>query len=293
MLYTVKNEKMTYTFSDIGGELISAKSADGIEYIWRGVEDLWNKHAPLLFPFCGRLLGGKYLYGGEEFGYQSHGFVSKSELAVSNVTENSISFTLCQSEETKKIYPFDFIFTVTYTADGNSLRADIKIENRDNREMLYMLGGHPGFSTEINEGADLNDYKVVMGVDKAKLHRLICDECVSEVGEDYAFDNGALKICNGLFEDDATATMIFKELPNKLRLATDKGPHAVELEFSEGFEYLCIWKFIEPGADYLCLEPWTSVPSDERVPVVLEERRTMKRLAAKACVNYFYTTTFI
>ena len=293
MLYTLKNEKMTYTFSDMGGELISAKSADGVEYMWRGVEAIWEKHAPLLFPFCGRLLGGKYTYGGEEFGYKSHGFVSKSLLTVSNLSEKSISFTISQSEQTKEIYPFDFRFTVTYTADENLLRTDIKIENLDSREMIYMFGGHPGFSTDINPGADFNDYRIEMGVNEAKIHKLIHDSYVNPVGESFALEGGELAISNKLFEDDATATMIFKDIPHKLRLYTDKGSRAIEFEYSEKLDYLCVWKFIDEGADYVCLEPWTSVPSDECEPVSLENRRTMRKLAPATTESYFYSVTFI
>ena len=57
MIYTLKNDKLTAEISSLGAELISVKDGAGYEYIWQG-ED-WNGHAPVLFPLCGRINGGR------------------------------------------------------------------------------------------------------------------------------------------------------------------------------------------------------------------------------------------
>ena len=59
MIYTLKNDKLTVEINSLGAELTSVKSTDGHEYIWQGSE--WKKHAPILFPVCGRDIVSKYL----------------------------------------------------------------------------------------------------------------------------------------------------------------------------------------------------------------------------------------
>ena len=66
MIYTISDEKYTVSVSDLGAELISAISASGFEIMWAGKE-FWLKHAPLLFPVCGRLKDKTYTVGGEAY----------------------------------------------------------------------------------------------------------------------------------------------------------------------------------------------------------------------------------
>ena len=104
---TIKNEYYTITVSNKGAELISVKDADGFEYIWQAdKEELWDDHAPLLFPVCGRILNSSYTYKGEEYSMSSHGFAKNFEFAIASKEGSHITMTLTSNEETKKIYPF-------------------------------------------------------------------------------------------------------------------------------------------------------------------------------------------
>ena len=48
MTYTLKNEYLTVEINSYGAEVISARDAEGYEFIWKGAE--WSGHAPILFP---------------------------------------------------------------------------------------------------------------------------------------------------------------------------------------------------------------------------------------------------
>ncbi|HFU4208964.1 TPA: aldose 1-epimerase family protein, partial [Streptococcus suis] len=49
----LKNENLTVQFSELGGQIISIKDKDGIEYLWQGDPTYWSGQAPVLFPICG------------------------------------------------------------------------------------------------------------------------------------------------------------------------------------------------------------------------------------------------
>ena len=106
MIYEIKNDLLTAKINSLGAELTSVKSRDGYEYIWQG-ED-WRGHAPVLFPLCGRLLGGKYKYDGKTYNMGCHGFFPTSTPSVLKHTENSLTFLLKDDENTFACYPFNF-----------------------------------------------------------------------------------------------------------------------------------------------------------------------------------------
>jgi galactose mutarotase-like enzyme len=49
---------------------------------------------------------------------------------------------------------------------------------------------------------------------------------------------------------------------NRVSLFTDKSSHQIDLEFSENLKHFCVWKCPEHDAKYICLEPWTTIPTD-------------------------------
>lgn len=54
MLYSIKNEFMQVTVSDVGAELQSVKKAsDGTEYLWQGDKRYWGSRALNPVPLCG------------------------------------------------------------------------------------------------------------------------------------------------------------------------------------------------------------------------------------------------
>lgn len=64
----------------------------------------------------------------------------------------ALSFQLEDSEETRRVYPFSFVLTVTYTLEGSRLTKAHRVENRSAVPMLYELGGHDGFRTPLEPG---------------------------------------------------------------------------------------------------------------------------------------------
>ena len=84
-----------------GAELTSIK-LDGIERLHQANNVLdengkpyWGRHAPILFPFVGRVIGGVYRIGDKEYPMKTqHGFARDKEFECGNVLviKNAVEF---------------------------------------------------------------------------------------------------------------------------------------------------------------------------------------------------------
>ena len=79
----ISNGILEVQIAETGAELRSIRK-DGAEYLWQGDEKHWKRHAPLLFPFVGRLTEKRYVYKGESYEMSSHGFAPTSAFAVAS-----------------------------------------------------------------------------------------------------------------------------------------------------------------------------------------------------------------
>jgi galactose mutarotase-like enzyme len=60
-----------------------------------------------------------------------------------------------------------------------------------------------------------------------------------------------------LFDDDA---IVLKNAASGVCLCTDRDIKAIRVDYP-GFPYLGIWHKPKTDAPYVCIEPWTSLPS--------------------------------
>ena len=57
--HTLENECLRVTVADDGAELVSVwDKASGSERVWNADPAVWNRHAPILFPFVGKVVDG-------------------------------------------------------------------------------------------------------------------------------------------------------------------------------------------------------------------------------------------
>ena len=85
---TMENEKLRVQISDHGAELCSIydKETDR-EAVWIGDPAFWNRHAPVLFPFVGKVNGGFYIHKGIKYPMGQHGFARDKEFECIENTE--------------------------------------------------------------------------------------------------------------------------------------------------------------------------------------------------------------
>lgn len=291
MNYTLKNDFYEITFSTLGAEMISLKACDGRELLWQNtLGSGWSNHAPLLFPFCGRLKDAQYFYRGEAYPMQIHGFASRWEFELGEKSDEKIVFLLSSDEKTREIYPFDFKFTAAYTLSGDKITLTVNVENTGSEILPYVFGWHPGFVLPCELGQDIEDYAIKFE-NKKEVTRVYFTSDLSVPARlvPYPIKNSEYK----LNEEDIYShdTVIFRDAGNKIRLAADGYPYELSMEWTENLPVLCIWKIPRNEAKFVCIEPWTHTTARGDGCNDIEVR-PMNRLGIGETDTYQYTLKF-
>ena len=101
MRYTIENEFIRLTIDSLGAEMVSAVDrATGSEMIWCADPAVWNLHAPILFPYAGKLTGGHFKAAdGKLYEGKQHGFARDMEHTLLIQTGHELTFELASSEK--------------------------------------------------------------------------------------------------------------------------------------------------------------------------------------------------
>lgn len=258
MNYIIQNENLRAEFSGIGAELLSLKSKDGTEFIWQADSKYWDGSSPVLFPYCCRLYGGYYTYNGEEYAGDIHGFICRTEFSDVESGSDFIIFRKKSDEATKKLYPFDFIFEISYTLKESSLICAIRVTNTGNDSLYYCNGMHPGFNVPL-EGK-FEDWYLEFG-DIAKPMRVLFSEskfCCGEKDFSYALTDGKrLALTHSLFDDEA---IFLTDASRCVTIRSDISAHFVKVEYPDS-PVIGFWQPEHTDAPFVCIEPLCGLPS--------------------------------
>lgn len=292
MTLTLKNELLTVEIDTLGAQLCSVKNNAGAEYIWKADPAVWNRHAPLLFPVIGRLQGGWYTVHGQTYHIGSHGFARDSLFTVAEANDTKAVFTLTDSEETKKVYPFSFLLTVTYELCGNELKKTCTVENRDEKVMYYELGGHDGFTAPLDPRQTMDDCAILLpGYDDGFTPYGMDETCTTTPKVDkLTFPGGRTPLKPMSLGLD---TFIMDAPASRKAVLVDKDNNPmVTLHFPD-FPYLGIWTMHKHfDTNYVCIEPWSTLPDATFVGRDLSEKAGVRALQPGQREELTYTTTF-
>lgn len=278
MLKTITNEFFKLEIDTCGAEMQSIQGRDGTEYLWQGDPNTWPDRAINLFPYIGRLTEGTYRYQGQNYHMQIHGFAPYSEFAVAEQDSSSICFSLSANEKTREVYPFEFRYSIEYRLIQNEILITFRVENKDHKPMYFGIGGHPGFQVGIGGIGDFEDYYLEFA-EKADAKRVGFSETCFVTGEDEIFplfDGVRLPLHHHLFDDDA---IVLRDMCRKVTLKSDKTNKSVTVEYPM-MDYLGIWHWPKVEVDYVCIEPWSSLPSRDGQIEDIEKQKDLICLEA-------------
>ena len=284
MLHTIDNGRLKVTVSTAGAELMSILSADGTEYLWQGDSKYWSDRAPNIFPYVARLTKGCYTYQGKTYQLPIHGFAPTAEFSVTDSSPDSVTFTLESSPALYEMYPFEFRFSIRYCLEEQTLHAEMKVENLDGKTMYFGLGGHPGINVPLEDGLTFEDYALVFP--PSDLRRVeFTPACFITGKEDpFPLENNAYPLHHDMFDDDA---IVLKGVAGEVTLCSSKGTRSVTL-IAPDLPVYGFWHMPRTDAPYICLEPWSSLPSRQDVVEDLETQPDLLSLASGG----IYTTTW-
>lgn len=288
MLIHIQNENVSAAVETLGAELVSFKGDDGFEHIWQGDPTYWGGHAPVLFPIVGALRDNRTLIKGEWYEMNRHGFARRREFTVVEQREDAVVLELVSDEATRKQYPYDFRFTVSYILTGSSITTEFKVENTGSEPMPFSVGGHPGFNLPIAQGEAFEDYDIVF----EKPENQKCPEIDGKVCLiDYdkvifsLADENVIPLQHSLFYRDA---LVFSDLESTcVTLKSRTTGRGIMMEFSD-FPMLGIWSAANDGP-YVALEPWTGCATAFSESDEFVEKRGMRTLEAGAAEKFAFT----
>lgn len=262
MEHQISNEYITLTVSAKGAEMRSIEK-DSVEYLWNGDPAYWADRAPLLFPYVGRFTKGKYTLNGKEYAMGIHGFASGLPFQVKELQEDRIVLELRDTEETFSSYPYHFSLQVSYALFENEIRIGYCVENLSEVTMYFGIGGHPGFRVPLEDDLDFEDYilefKTACRPDRVG-HTDAC--FLSGENTEFPLQNGKiLPLYHGMFDDDA---VVLQNMSDCVTLKSQKGSRQVTVSYPD-LPYLGLWHAPKTEAPYLCIEPWTSLPSRQDI----------------------------
>lgn len=194
---------------------------------------------PILFPICGNLPDNAYTHQGQTYSLKQHGFARNMPWkATSQSTDGMASLTvqLESNEETRSVYPFDFLVEFSYQLKGTTLTIHQRYTNRSGEPMPFSAGFHPYFLAP-----DKHQLKVEIPGNQFENN-------VTKATEpfDGQFD----------FEQDEIDA-VFRPIDRQQAQVVDQGRSlTVTLDFDPMFTTLVFWTV--KGKDFYCLEPWTA-----------------------------------
>lgn len=284
MVHFIENEFIRVGVKEYGCELTSVYSKkDNFEYLWQGDESIWYGQSPILFPIVGRLIDDTYTLNNVSYNMPKHGFARKTQWTLLEKEADSLSFILSESDETLKIFPYAFDLIVTYTIEENKLTVNHCVVNKNEGDMYFSLGAHPGFNCSIGDKLifDENETLRTEKIDLVNSLRLPETFPVLE-------NSREITITKDIFNEDA---LILHDIKSKhITLKHNDNKHTVVFDMGNS-PYLGIWA--KPGAPYVCIEPWYGVNDSFEKKNDFSEKEAINKLSAMDIFNFTWEAVFV
>lgn len=279
MIYTIQNEHLTVKIHEKGATLWSIQDKDGTEYLWQGDERYWSDRAPNLFPYIARMTQGQYKFQDKTYHMDIHGFAKDIIFEAEQISDSHIVFSIRNTEKTYTQYPFQFCFSIIYKLEGFKLSTTYYVRNDDEKTMYFGVGGHPGFNVPLEEGRSFEDYYLEFDCVRGANRVGFSEDCfvTGELTEFSLEDSIRLPLTHNMFDDDA---IVLTDMAASVSLKTNMGNKGVRVAYPN-MSYLGIWHMPKTDAPYVCIEPWSSLPSRKDVVEDLESQPSLVVLRAK------------
>lgn len=288
----LENEFLHVEIAYLGAQLTKVyHKVEAIDYIWEGNPKYWGRHAPILFPIVGRLAENRYYYQGQSYEMSQHGFARDQRFTLVETTENSVRMRLEANQQTRAVYPFEFVLDIVYQLEGAQLTIDWHVVNPMETPLHFAIGAHPGFSTKLLPQDQFTDYVVEFSQSQDLTVMKLDPQAGLFTGETVLVAKSleGLPLHHDLFDHDALVFDNF--IGGEMTLRSVNHEHGITYGF-HGFPYVAIWSPPGAKADFVCLEPWYGHADTKAGPFELNAKPAMQRLAAKAKFSAQQTMNF-
>ena len=289
----LENELLKVMIADSGAELSSVYDKEKqTERLWDANPEVWNRHAPILFPFVGKVIGGVYRINGQEYEMKTqHGFARDMEFECVEAAETSVTHRLLPTEKTKQLYPFEYELLVTHKLDAENprlLHVNWEVKNNGSDVMYYSIGGHPAFTVPVKESKERENYYLEFpGREELTYISVNPANGFVDTEKEYSLklENGFVKFFAGLYD-----TLIFDfQNIQKVRIANPDQTPYVTVDCSE-FPLLGIWA--KETGNFICLEPWAGRADNDGFTDNIDEKVAEQKVEAGCSAKISHTIEF-
>ena len=262
-IISISSNSLTASIDTMGAQLMSLRKGES-EYLWQGDSNWWPRRAPILFPIVGVLKNGNAESAEGTVTLARHGLARLNQFEVVEQSVFSVTLQLKSTEETRKVYPYDFELKLIFSVAGDTLTQTYEVTNPANVVLPFTLGAHPAFNIPIPgvEAASLDQYHLLFTRSWTSYGPSITDEglCDYTTPQRLIVDSDTLPLSWELIDREKTITL--EDVPDRrITLAANveasSEAHGIQMDF-EGFDYLGIWS-AAPGCPFVALEPWCGI----------------------------------
>jgi galactose mutarotase-like enzyme len=280
----IENDFLLVKAKEEGAELTSIFNKEtNLEYLWQAGNE-WPKHAPVLFPIVGQLKDNFFIYEEEKYFLERHGFARNLKFSVLKSDITQTGFLLKSSDETLKIYPFEYELKIIYSIIENKLNIKYEVKNSGKRKMFFSIGAHPAFKIPLNEMESYEDYFLQFNKNEFAERWKLQGGLIADEKEIVLNNTNELHLKNSLFYNDA---LVFKNLSSDLiTIKSKKSKHGLHFNF-KAFPYFGIWAAKDAG--FVCLEPWHGIADSINHNQQLENKEGIIHLEPQKTFNCEYS----
>lgn len=272
----LRNEQISIIVSEKGAELQSIKSTNGKEYLWQADPKYWNRHSPILFPIVCSVNNETYRVDGKEYHLPRHGFARDMEFKLIGKSERKVTFALESNQDTKKVYPYDFTLSVSYTLEDNKIGVIWHVLNTDKQEIHFQIGGHPAFNIPDMKAGN-NQFGCIRLDNKEPMDALHSYGDGSHEMDEVPFieaENGIMEFSNNTWRNDSIK--IHKSQLHRAELLNKAGEAEVTVEFRT--PVIAFWSPYGKEAPFVCIEPWYGIGDPQSFKGEFKDKPLMNHL---------------
>ena len=286
MTIKIENAAFSAEIDTKGAELQNLiRKSDNMDIIWHGDKSVWGNHAPILFPYVARCLGGYFMIEGKKCEYsRNHGFARDLEHKLVEQTADGAVFELTQSDDTLYRFPYSFCLRTEYKLTDKGLNWKLTVKNTGDKAFRFGIGTHAAFDFNGHNAEDF----VVEFENKTALTAVDCTPDAYLVAD----ANGKAPVTKPYGEKENGFVPVTSEGYGNGHLFANNGSNWVGLKNKKngsiikiqttGFPYVMIWQNTAGAPQFVCIEPWHGLPDAENTDHLWQNKVGMNDLAAGA-----------
>lgn len=291
MILNTENEFISLSVKEAGGSMASIfDKKRNKEMLYQPLPDSWQGQDIFIFPFVARLVEGTYTLDNKTYALKNHGLIRYMDGKGVKKDNGDIEVSFASDEETLKRYPFAWHAVSHYHLEKNEVHVSYTIYNDNDKEMPFMVGGHPAFKVSGERKENEFDFSgtYLTFPKKMQLYRV-------EQEDTFSFNTGVSGF--GMTDRINLDKAFFRKINTVILIAEDF--EEVTLHKRDGSlltmhkgkaPYLAIWSDTKFG-DYVAIEPWYGIPDTLPVKKEFTQKAGMNFLLPHQSETFSYYVT--